>query len=141
MSFGQKKLVRLAGTYSYSLGGDKASGTILVYPESDSTLLFYIDLNRGASTYNMGSLFGRVRIAHDIGIFENKNKSCRWTMKFSNNILTVVTIDKYYNCGFGHGVTADGAYDQKSTAIPETFETAEGIKFSFNTTTPEIFNK
>jgi hypothetical protein len=124
LSFGQQKILstsRLAGTFSFSLGNDKASGTVLVYPETDNTILFYVDLNRGAPSYNMGSLFGRLKI--------------------EDNTLTIATIEKSYDCGFGHGVTVDGTYKRKSTRVPESFETAEGIKYSFKTTTPENYNK
>ena len=89
LSFGQQKILstsRLAGTFSFSLGNDKASGTVLVYPETDNTILFYVDLNRGAPSYNMGSLFGRLKIEDDKGTFETQDKGCRWTMKFLNNV-------------------------------------------------------
>jgi len=144
LSFGQQKVLstsRLAGTFSYSLGSDKASGTVLVYPETDNTILLYVDLNRGAPSYNMGSLFGRLKIEGDKGTFETQDKGCRWTMKFLNDTLTIATIEKSYECGFGHGVTVDGTYKRKSTQVPESFETAEGIKYSFKTTTPENYNK
>ena len=89
----------------------------------------------------MGSLFGRLKIEDDQGTFETQDKDCRWTMKFLNNTLTIATIEKSYDCGFGHGVTVDGTYKRKSTRVPESFETEEGIKYSFKTTTPENYNK
>ena len=125
LSFGQQKILstsRLAGTFSFSLGNDKASGTVLVYPETDNTILFYVDLNRGAPSYNMGSLFGRLKIEDDKGTFETQDKGCRWTMKFLNNTLTIATIEKSYDCGFGYGVTVDETYKRKSTRVPESFE-------------------
>jgi hypothetical protein len=44
------------GIYSYGDDVEKGkTGTVFIYPETDSTILFYIDLNRGAPSYNMGS--------------------------------------------------------------------------------------
>ena len=52
-------------TGTYQLGDDiekERIGTITIYPETDTTVLFYIDLNRGAPSYNMGQLYGRLKV-------------------------------------------------------------------------------
>jgi hypothetical protein len=132
---------KYAGTFTYSLGKDKATGTILIYPSTDKTVLFYIDLNIGAPSYNMGSLFGRLKVADGQGTFETIDKGCRWKVEFTTQGLTIMTINNLNDCGFGHGVSADGEYKRTSKLVPDYFETGEGIKYQFRSTTPEQFNK
>src|SRR6266487_312465 len=115
--FGQTKLndakklqtSRLVGTYSYGKDVEKGRiGTIFIFAETDTTILFYIDLNRGAPSYNMGSLYGRVKITNSRGTFSTKidsssaGKGCKWTFRFSKNSLTIQTIHEQDNCGFGY---------------------------------------
>jgi hypothetical protein len=135
-----------AGTYSYGTDVEKGGiGTIFIYPETDSTILFYIDLNRGAPSYNMGSLYGRVKIYNGNGTFYTKfdfiDNSCKWTFQFSKDILTIKTVDGQYGCGFGHAVYADGNFKRVSNKTPDYFENGEGTKVYFKTTSPEKYNK
>src|SRR5258707_15733728 len=78
LSYGQKprnkasKLitVKYAGTYSYGADIEKGRvGNISISPETDTTILFYVDVNRGAPSYNMGALYGRVKIINGRGTF------------------------------------------------------------------------
>lgn len=124
---------KYAGLYSYGTDIEKGGiGTILIYPETDSTVLFYIDLNRGAPSYNMGSLYGRVKITDGKGTFYAKtdltDQGCKWSFQFNDNSLVIKTIDDQYECGFGGLVYADGTYNRTSTKTPEYFENGEGIK-------------
>lgn len=137
---------KYAGTYSFGANIEKGRvGSIIIYPETDNTILFYIDINRGAPSYNMGSLYGRVAIKNGVGTFYTKfdyaDMGCKWGLKFSKNTLTIATIDNQYECGFGGNVFADGDYILKSNKAVDHFETMEGQKFFFKTTKPEEFNK
>src|SRR5258705_7715316 len=110
---------KYAGTYSFGKDIEKERiGTISIYPETDSTILFNIDLNRGAPSYNMGSLYGRVRITNGDGTFHSKfdhsDKGCKWTFKFSKNTLIIKTVEGQDECGFGAFVFADGEFKQIS---------------------------
>jgi hypothetical protein len=132
-----------AGTYSYGDDVEKGRiGTIFIYPESDSTILFYIDLNRGAPSYNMGSLYGRVIIKNDSGIFYTKfdyaEKGCKWIFKFSKSNLNIKVIED--ECGFGRAVYADGEFKRVSQKSLDYFEDMEGKKIYFKTTKPEEYN-
>ena len=133
---------KYAGTYSFGTNIEKERiGTIFIYPETDTTILFYIDLNRGAPSYNMGSLYGRVRITNGVGTFETKfgfgDKGCRWTFKFLKNNLIIKTVDGQDKCGFGAYVFADGEFKQTSNKTSDYFEDMEGRKFYFKTTKPD----
>jgi hypothetical protein len=102
--FGQTKTNRnrilqtskYAGGYEYGTNVEKERiGNIQVYAESDSTILFYMDLNRGAPSYNMGALYGRVRIVHDTGMFFTKfdtlENGCKLAFHFFGNKIVVAT--------------------------------------------------
>jgi len=138
--------VRYAGVYG--LGNDIEKGrigTICIYPETNDTVLFYIELNRGAPSYNMGSLYGRVKIINDNGTFYNKfdyaNDGCKWTFTFAKKSLTIKTIDGQYDCGFGHHVFADGKYKRTTNKIENSFIDLDGTEVYFDKTKPEEYNK
>jgi hypothetical protein len=146
VSYGQTKTrvletKKYGGTFSYEKGKVNGSGKILIYPETDTTVLFYIDVNRGAPSYNMGSLYGRLKIINGQGNYESKDKGSRWTLQFSKNRITIGTVAESYDCGFGNGVTADGIFEQTSKIIPDYFVNGEGTKYYFTTTTPEKYNE
>ncbi len=138
------KTLKYGGTYSYGSNVEKGRiGTIYIYPETDSTILFYIDLNRGAPSYNTGYLYGRVIIKNDNGTFYTKidpaENGCKLIFKFSRSKLTIQSIE--VNCGFGGLVYADGEFKKISKKPLDYFEDVEGKKVYFKTTKPEEYNK
>ena len=151
ISFGQTKTNKFltskyTGTYAYGRDIEKERiGTIFIFPETDTTILFYIDLNRGAPSYNMGSLYGRVKIVSNKGTFstsfDSSNKGCKWTFLFSKNNLTIKTVDEQDYCGFGYAVFADGVFKRTSNRIISSFEDMEGKKIYFTKTKPEDYYK
>jgi len=154
ISYGQTKTdatnklitTKYSGFYSYGTDVEKGRiGTIFIYHETDTTILFYIDLNRGAPSYNMGSLYGRVKITSDTGLFYSKfayaDMGCKWIFHFTKNSLTIKTVDEQDYCGFGHAVFADGEFKRKSNKSEDFFENMEGEKIYFKTTKPEDYYK
>src|SRR5688572_8195055 len=111
----QKKAFKtsiLSGTYQYGKNVHKNSvGLVTVYPESDSTILFYLDLNRGAPSYNMGQLYGRLKVDAFKGLFYSKTDSfgisCKFLCEFKGDRLIISVIDSQDSCGFGYGVYPD----------------------------------
>ncbi|MDB5271854.1 MAG: hypothetical protein JWO58_221 [Chitinophagaceae bacterium] len=135
-----------AGVYSYGKHIEKErTGSIIIYPETDSTILFYIDLNRGAPSYNMGTLYGRAVMKDGRGLFYEKynysDSGCQWGFVFERNTLLLSTINNQYECGFGFGVFSDGIYKRHATTVIPYFESMEGERIFFNETKPETFNK
>jgi hypothetical protein len=129
-SYGQTKTKefqtnKYCGTFGYKKSKTNASATILVYPETDTTVLFYFDVNSGAPSYNMGSLYGRLKIVNEQGIYKSKNQDCHWSMQILKNKLIIQTVNELYNCGFGNGVVADGTFKKTSKKIPNYFVTGE----------------
>lgn len=154
IGFGQTKTdinsnfftTKYSGVYSYGANVGKGRiGTISIYPETDSTILFYIDLNGGEPSYNMGSLYGRVKISNDTGIFYSKydfsDTGCKRRFNFTKNSLKIETLDDQYDCGFGNGVIGDGEYKRKTYTTKDFFEDMSGNKIYFKTTNPEDYYK
>jgi hypothetical protein len=133
-----------AGEYSWaSKNAGGAGGQVIVYPESNSTILFYLYQNRGEPSFNMGELYGRVTITNGTGVFFNKDypgSNCKFRLTFIGEKLTIETLESKEDCGFGGGVYADGEFTRTSAKIPEYFEGIER-KVYFKTTKPEQYNK
>src|SRR5688500_988579 len=136
------KTLKYAGTYDMGKPTkERGHKGILIYPETDSTVLFFIDLVRGYPSHNMGSLFGRVKIVNDTGTFytklEYENNPCSWFFSFSEKAVDITSI--YNNCGFGNAVSSDGHYLRKKKKIPESFYWGSE-KIYFEKTRPEDYN-
>lgn len=46
------KTAKYAGVYTYGDTTEYGAGSIIIYPESDTTVLFYFETNRGAPSYH-----------------------------------------------------------------------------------------
>lgn len=132
---------KYGGIFQYELGRSGAYGRILIYPESDTTVLFYIDISKGAPSYNMGSLYDRMRIMNDQAIYESGTSDCRWTFLFAENRIIVKTLGQSDDCGFGGSIIADGVFERTSKVLPVYFVNGEGEKIFFKTTPPEKYNR
>ena len=143
------KSLRYAGVYRSGSYGDSTQngpgGQVIIYAISDDSVLFYLDVSRGAPSYNMGSLYNRLNVGSDKCIFNIKldycDSLCKLSFDFKDSILTVSTIDKGYDCGFGGNVIADGIYKKVDSNQPKYFEDAHGAKIYFDKTTPENYYK
>jgi hypothetical protein len=149
-TFGQKKSETIkskySGVYSYGTDIEKSNvGTITIYHESGDTFLFYIELYRGAPSYNMGSLYGRLQITNDTGTFYSKlnkdDNGCKWTFTFKSDILTIRTVDNLIDCGFGNGVIADGNFKKQPNKSSDNFIDMEGKTIYFKNIKPEDYYK
>lgn len=141
-SYGQKTK-QYAGTYSYGHSIKRNFGTILIYPETDSTILFFINVNRGAPSYNYGTLYARLQIKDGKGTFYTNTFSengCKLNFRFIKNNLIIETVDAQFDCGFGNGVFADGRFIKESSKIPYYFED-DIEKIYFKKTKPEDYYK
>ena len=131
-----------AGKYSYGKDIEKGRvGFVTVYPETDSTILFYLDVNRGAPSYNMGALYGRIKLQGSKGMYSSMLDSlemgCEFTVEFKSDSLIIKTSEKKDDCGLGYGVYADGRFKRKSSSTPEYFIDATGDKVYFKKRKPD----
>jgi len=137
---------KYSGIYSFGENVEKGPvGSVTVFAETDTTILFFIDICRGAPSYNLGQLYDRLKIENGKGIYFSKydfdEKGCKWEVIIDNNTLTIKTIDNCFECGFGGNVIADNKYIRKTLTKPEYFTNGEGNKFFFNKTSPENYMK
>ncbi len=144
-NYGQTlKTVKYAGVYSFGKNVETGPvGSVTIYPESDTTVLFYIDICRGAPSYNLGQLYGRLKMKNGKATFYTKEtldkKGCKWIITISDSLLTIRTLDKCDECNFGANVYADNQYTRKERKIPIYFVDGHNHKIYFNKTSPENY--
>ncbi len=133
----QKELLtyKFGGSYGYGGHRDHPSGSLIIYPETDSTVLFYLSASRGKPSFNSGSLYGRMRVNQSTGLYSNNfsfsDENCKLTFQFFHKSIVVKTIEDSGGCGYGNGVQSDGTFKMISSYIPSYFETLEGEKIFF----------
>ena len=143
------KTSKYAGVYSFGENVEKgAVGSVFIYPETDSTVLFFIDVCRGAPSYNLGQLYDRLKIVNGKGIyFSNKydnsdtQQGCKLQLTIHDQILTIKTLDNAGECGFGGNVTADNEFRLKDKKKPTCFIDGHNHKIFFSETSPENYLK
>lgn len=148
IAYSQGRVLRTsmhAGTYTIGdVRSNKGGASIEVYPESDSTILFYVHIQRGAPSYNLGRLYGRMKVSGGTGVFNTKfdylENSCRWKITITPKALILITMNNQYDCSFGHGVIADGKYKKINGKKPAYFIQGNGEKIYFSKIKPEQYN-
>ncbi|SMC77045.1 hypothetical protein [Moheibacter sediminis] len=131
----------LQGIYSYGDDIEKGRvGTVTIYTENKDSAIFYVDVNRGAPSYNMGLLLGKVKLENGYGIYYKKNeysdRGCKFSLKFKPHELAITTLEDQDECGFGNGVYIDGTYTRTSDVQPEFYTSGEGDKVYFKSIKP-----
>jgi hypothetical protein len=134
-----------AGVYEYGKDVEKEPvGQLTVYKQTADTYLFYIDVNNGAPSYHMGSIYGKLTVKDGKATYNNQldyaDKPCKLDFSFTGNTIKV-TSGADIDCGFGNGVYADGDFIKTKSTTPDFFVNGEGTKIYFNKTTPEDYNK
>ncbi len=125
------------GIYSYGTTPDSGRvGVVYVYQNSDSTLLFYLELNRGAPSYNSGAIRGQMNIyspgeADYTLIAEDDYFNCSMNFWFVNDSLYIRTNDQADDCGYGYGVHSSGDFKKIESKRPESFADREGNEYLF----------
>lgn len=140
------KTSKYAGLYAYGKNVEKEKvGTIIIYPDSDSTVLFYFESNTGPSSFTMGEYYGRVKIFNGIGTFtmkqDNSEKGCQWKFVFSKKAVFIQTVNDQNNCGFPAGISTDGNYDRQIKGIIEECLGLHGDAINFGALKPENYSR
>ncbi len=107
------------GSYVMDLG-NKAGGTLMVIQMPDNKLLFNLECNRGAPSYNSGETSGTIPVKHATAIFETTEfgGECKIRFEFQKNEVVISQTGTDADCGFGFGVHCDGKYRLKSRKRP-----------------------
>ena len=129
-----KKLLteKYGGSYSYGTDIEKERiGSIDIYPETDSSVLFYLDLNRGAPSYNMGAEYGRLVVKNDSAIYlAQSSDACKLLFTFLGKSIVIKSINNS-GCGYGGGVYADGSFYKDSDLVKSSFINHQGDTIYF----------
>ena len=112
------------------------TGIIYIYPKSHDILLFYLELNRGAPSYNSGAIIGKMNMysrgkAEFTMIEDDGTINCSMTFSFTNDSLYIHTNNQGYDCGYGYGVYSDGNFKRIDQKKPPFFINREGRKIWF----------
>ena len=137
ITMGPKSAVRdYGGTYTFGKNPEKeAVGILKIYPESDSTALFFLDICIGPPSYTMGKLSGRLKFRNNTATYHSghadKVLDCALKFNFGTKSVTIKTQKRHDDCGFGHHVSADGAYRLTDASIPEYYINGDGDSILF----------
>ena len=140
------KTDKYSGIYSFGESVEKGPvGSVTVFAETDTSILFFIDICRGAPSYNLGQRYSRLKIENGKGIYFSKydfdEKGCKWQVTIDDNTLIIKTLEDCYECGFGGNVIADNKFIRKDLTKPEFFTDGHGHKIFFSKTSPENYLK
>lgn len=127
---------KIGGTYKF--GGEYEEGPMglaYIYPKSDSSAIFYLDINRGAPSYNLGQILGIIKLNDNNwyykSIIEDHFIDCELFFEFTSDKLIIKTGKEHANCGFGHAVYADNSYNNIDKALPEFVTDIQGDTIKF----------
>jgi len=111
-------------------GYETPFGEAYIYPENDSTLLFYMFTNKGAPSYDRAEIKGRASIKDGHATFherfDNETTDCTIYFSFDGDQLVVCQENDECGCGFGQGIYIDGIFERKSSEIPDSYKTLSG---------------
>ena len=124
-----------AGKYQYGFVAEgQGGGTLLIHPLDNNDFLFYLEVNRGAPSFNSGTLYGRVE-ANSENQYDHGD--CILHFSFSSEGVAIRSEEGHSSCGFGHGVRADGRYKRIKEELPQYFQTMTGDTIYFDEVLPE----
>lgn len=115
--------------FSKELEGNQ--GSLLIYPESDTSVLFNIEVCIGAPSYNLGMATGRLIIKNDTALYQpaEYETTCKIIFYFRGNEIQLKTIDGFGECGFGSNVFADAIYKLNKRVTPKYYDPIDGNNY------------
>ena len=132
--------LKYGGTYTYGKDPELGSvGLLKIHPISKDVLLFCLDVNRGAPSYNGGFKTGQIKMLDNLGYYKDENCDLKFT--FGSNYVQVDNESKEgsdFVCDFGYAVYPDGKYFIDSYEIPTHYYEQDGTKRSFKELLKEI---
>ena len=114
----------IGGRFSYGIHPDSGrTGSLDIYQESDTSLIFNLDLCRGAPSYNLGSQIGRIIKDNNQWIYYVNDDflNCKLEFIIFRDIIEIKTMEGFGNCGYGGGVYSDGSYKRYESGNPEYY--------------------
>ncbi|MDB5032610.1 hypothetical protein [Mucilaginibacter sp.] len=136
----------IQGSYFHTYGKksqDSPYQLLQIHYSDQSTILFYLEVGRGAPSYNSGALYGRLIFNRKTGNYEyipkDISSNCKLIFIKRENKIIIKTVSG--ECLFGYGVYADGIYTLNDKNNPTYFTDRTGRKRYFNKTSPETYGE
>ena len=131
------------GTYAHYFGNSTEGAYQLIeicYLDS-ANILFYLEVGRGAPSYNSGAIYGRLTQNKKTGDLEyfpkDTSGNCSLELAKNKNQIIIKTIAG--DCPFGYGVVPDGKYTLQKSTNPLFFTDRKGKKIYFKKIPPEEY--
>jgi len=113
-----------SGVYGYSLkpegnppkevNAEGPSGRLVLLQMKKNLYRFWLDISKGWPSYNIGESDGTITIVNDTASFDNtyedSKDSCWLRFNVGKQLVKITSTAYAFDCGFGHGVVADGDY-------------------------------
>ena len=112
------------GQYLFHDPKNGASGTILAEQLSEKEINFALSVNRGAPSYNLGTIYKmKLLLDGSAAVYEdNEYGNCKFKLIFDGEKATIESIDGFsdggFDCGFGYAVYVSGVYPKITGDIP-----------------------
>jgi hypothetical protein len=128
--------LQFCGIYTFGDDPEARNGEVYIYPETDSTFIFYLFVIQGAPSYNLGTIDGRVTIINNKATFRKRYEpfemDCVLNFEFSENMLAITEDDDACGCPFGYGVYINDTFQRVSSEIPQYYTSLENEKVYFS---------
>lgn len=108
-------------TGTWERGNPEKGGGVLRIIDEAGVATFQLELWRGAPSYNMGWLEGKLSVKGALASFVKReaNSTCQIDFAFDGAKATLSQLQgPSVDCGFGHAVSADGTFIRKSRKRP-----------------------
>lgn len=108
-------------------------GSLLIYPESDTSVLFHVTVCIGAPSFNLGITTGRLIVKNDSALYQpaEYESTCKIMFYFEENEIKLATASGFGECGFGMNVYADATYKLVKKVTPKYYNNGESTNYNF----------
>ncbi len=118
-NFNKNKFV---GKYSYGTNLNEGPvGSLHLYPNSDSTSYFYLELFHGAPSYRSNVLTGFIKVLDtNRAVYNTQGQGggCIFELNLKDDKIQITTDPQRSDCFFFASFSADGTYKCKSSERP-----------------------
>jgi hypothetical protein len=120
--------IQIGGTYEFGDFKNKKDvfGQLLIYPDSDTSMVFHLSKNTGEPDFQIYEVMGRTLVIDNKASYQT-NSICENAMyslyfEFEENFVKVVQDDEgNSDCSFSYEFRADGNFEKTNSDIPTTY--------------------
>ncbi|HOE39577.1 MAG TPA: hypothetical protein PLG05_09090 [Bacteroidales bacterium] len=120
--------IQIGGTYEFGDFKNKKDvfGQLLIYPDSDTSMVFHLSKNTGEPDFQIYEVMGRTLVADNKASFQT-NSICENAMyslyfEFDENSVKIIQDDEgNSDCSFSYEFRADGDFEKTNSDIPTTY--------------------